>query len=100
MSSSHPKSEMVLKMKVNSLKMHNSVALFADTDSNMNLSHAERVATAIDLIKTINRSGSLKERGENTKDINLRTTKHYYYGHLILRAMRRRRKNNASSIEG
>ena len=46
---------MVLKMKVNSLKMHNSVALFADTDSNMNLSHAKRVGTAIDLIKTINR---------------------------------------------
>ena len=80
---------MVREMKVSALKMHNQVAVYADTDTNMNESHSERVVMEIGLQKTINRMGAKMERGGNTKDINLRTTRHYYAGKMILRLMRK-----------
>ena len=48
-------------MQFYALKMHNNLAIYADTDSNICMSHEERVKTEIKLLKTVNREGALTE---------------------------------------
>ena len=48
-------------MQFYALKMHNNLAIYADTDSNICMSHEERVKTEVKLLKTVNRKGALTE---------------------------------------
>ena len=57
--------------------MHKSIAIYADTDSNINMKHEDRIATDLEIIRSKNRETAMQEaesRKEDCYDINLRTS--------------------------
>ena len=57
--------------------MHKSIAIYADTDSNINMKHEDRIATDLEIMRSKNRETAIQEaesRKEDCYDINLRTS--------------------------
>ena len=63
--------------------MHETVAVFADSTANIHLTHEQRQELSMEDLKQINRSDV-----DNSEDINLMTTKHYYYGKVLSSALK------------
>ena len=55
----HPKIELVHKMQHNAIRMNKELAVYADTDTNFEMSHEERVAKDLRDLIEVNCKGAL-----------------------------------------
>jgi len=86
----------MLNLQSSAKKLHDNVSVYADTESNMNISHQDRKATKLDELKDINRKNISSSDG--AEDIYLMTTKHYYNGILMYNKLIERRTQNQEFV--
>ena len=64
--------------------VHNTFAVYVDTESNIHLSEAERRAMPLDELRMLNTNNKKQD-----DDVNVFTYRHYHYGLLIQNAIKR-----------
>ena len=85
----NPKIKLTLKLQDLFREVHEKYARFADTEKNIAFSEEERKRMESHQLDQIN-----QENKRAVDDVNLLSTKHYFYGHLIMKVWKKKLRKN------
>ena len=75
----NPKIKLIVQLQNQFKKVHEKYARYADTENNITLTDEERKSMKPEELDIKNLGGQ-----RNKDDLNLLSTKHYFFGHVIL----------------
>jgi len=93
----NPRIKLMMDLQKSFRAVHNKYAIYADSEANLHFTDEQRRAMLLNELRLTNVAGA-KHEG----DINLYTTKHYYYGLAIQKAWKRKvinRKNSSTAMQ-
>ena len=88
----------MLTLQQHGKRVHESTALYADTNSNFTIPHEERLRLKMEADE-LKRVFEVTTSSPELQVIHLLTTKHYFYGMLIADAFRRIKHRQVNALE-